>query len=564
MQADQFDNENENTFMDLRQYAMLLWQWIWLIALAAVLAFVAAYIVSIRMTPVYQASTSLLVNEAPTNRTTDYSSVQTSQVMARTYAAMMTDRPVLDGVISQLKLSVTSESLKKSITVTPQRDTQLITMTVENTNPQLAADIANTLVVVFTQRIQDLQSSRYALSKDSLKQQVADMETQIRDTNTALDNASGDERDRLETKLTQMRQIYAQLVTNYEQVRLAEAQTTTSVAQVEPAVANYNSVRPKIAQNILLAVVVAILLAVGGIFAMEALDDTIKSPEEITRRFRVPVLGLIAHHEMDNGVPITLGQPRSPVSEAFRSLRTNVQYASVDEPLKVILVTSPTPSDGKTTVTANLAIVTAQSGARVTLVDADLRRPKVHRILGTNNRLGLSSLFVRPLDYLNGSLQKTRQENLYVISSGQLPPNPSELLGSRKMRDILDRIKEQSDITFIDTPPTMSVTDAVVLAPVVDGVIIVVKPGTTKMAAFEQSVDQLRRVGANLLGVIINDLDFNRSRYGYYYKNYYYSGYYYTQNTDGRRVKRKSRPASVEPKTDPLSIENENADSKSE
>jgi len=533
----------EPSFMNLRQYAMLLWHWAWLIVLVAVLAGAAAYVQSSRTAPVYQASTRVLVNEAPTTRTNDYASVQTSQVMARTYAVMMIDRPVLEGVITRLGIPADPDALKQAITVTPQRDTQLITVYVEDTNPYLASDVANALVVVFTERIQAVQASRFALSKDSLQKQVNDMEAQIDKTTNELAAATDkDDRARLETKLTQYRQIYSQLVTNYEQVRLAEAQATTSVVQVEPAIPPLTPIRPKVMQNTILAVLIGVLLAVGGVFALEALDDTVKNPDEVSRRFGLPVLGVIAHHQSEDGAPVTINEPRSPVSEAFRSLRTNVQYASVDHPLRRILVTSPTPSEGKTTVITNLAVVMAQGGMRVTIMDADMRRPRLHRLLGATNRYGLSSLFVRPSDQINGIFQPTRQEGLQVITSGQLPPNPSELLGSQKMYDVLEHIQALADVVLIDTPPIMSVTDAVVLSPFVDGLILVVKPGKTKMTALQQTVEQLRRVNANVIGVVMNDLEFSRSRYGYYYKSYY-SSYYYVETPSGRRIKKKVQKA---------------------
>ena len=214
-----------------------------------------------------------------------------------------------------------------------------------------------------------------------------------------------------------------------------------------------------------------------------------------------------------------------------------------------MLITSPTPSEGKSTIAANLGIVLAQGGLRVTLIDADMRRPTIHKVLGTSNRLGLSSLFVQSPLHLNGSIQHTEMKNLGVLASGRLPPNPSELLGSRKMYEILDQIQAVCDIVLIDTPPVLSVTDAVVLAPFVDGVVLVIKPGATKVAAFKQAVERLRQVNARLLGVVVNVVGTNRTYYSYYYRNYYYKGYdeYTAEDGTKKKVKIKPEPVEVEP-----------------
>jgi capsular exopolysaccharide synthesis family protein len=239
------------------------------------------------------------------------------------------------------------------------------------------------------------------------------------------------------------------------------------------------------------------------------------------------------HYANTNGKPVTEVQPRSPISESFRTLRTNVQYAAVDHPLMSILVTSAGPEEGKTTVVTNLAIVLAQSGRRVTVIDADLRRPSLHKRTGVTNQVGLSFLFMQPKMILNGALQKSRIPGMSVITSGNIPPNPSELLGSQKMGQILEKVKEESDLILIDTPPALVVTDASVLAPQVDGVLLVIRPGVTKLAAAKQTVEQLHRVGANILGVVLNNLELNRSKYGHYYARKYrpYTSYYYGKNS---------------------------------
>jgi non-specific protein-tyrosine kinase len=284
--------------------------------------------------------------------------------------------------------------------------------------------------------------------------------------------------------------------------------------------------------------VMGLMLGVGLVYLIDIMDDTL-SPEDVNRQLGLPVLGVISRHQIENGIPVVKNQPRSPVAEAFRSLRTNIQFASVDKPLRTLLITSPSPQDGKSTVAVNLGASLAQSGYKVALVETDLRRPQVHKRLGLTNREGISGMFVQSKIVLNGALRETPIENLYALTSGALPPNPSELLGSEKMFEILNLVGERADIILLDSPPVMAVTDAAVLAPRVDGVLLVVKPGSTKLAACRQAIDQLQRVGANILGVVLNDVELTRSRY-HYYRGYYYTYYdkYYNDESETSPVEK--------------------------
>jgi polysaccharide biosynthesis transport protein len=336
-----------------------------------------------------------------------------------------------------------------------------------------------------------------------------------------------DERARIETRIIQYEQSYNNLALSFESVRLAEAQTISSAVIIEEAAVPRAPVRPNVLQNTLLAAVVGLMLAAGGVFLYEYLDDTIKDPEEITRRFGLPILAIIISHDQGKEGPVTQVKPFSPVSEAFRSLRTGVHFAgTAGKPVRRILVTSPTPSDGKTTVAANLAVVIAQSGQEVTIVDADMHRPYLHKLMQRSNRKGMSSLFAQPGPALEEVIQPAAVSGLDLISAGPLPPNPSELIGSVRMVALLDQLSTGSRIIVIDSPPVLSVTDSVLLSTLADGVVLVVKPGNTNMQALRQTIEQLRRVGANLIGVVLNEVPMKRSRYSYYIKGYY-SSYHY-------------------------------------
>ena len=232
------------------------------------------------------------------------------------------------------------------------------------------------------------------------------------------------------------------------------------------------------------------MLSVGGIIVIDLVDDTVKNPEDISRRFRLNVLGAISEYKEPENDLITQKQPRSPISKSFRALRMNIHYASVDHPVRTLLVTSSAPSDGKTTIAANLAIVFAQNGKKVTVIDADLHRPRMHTVFQMDREPCLTSLFIQPKVFLNGECLNTRQENFKRHYSRGITPNPSDLLGSNKMREVLDAVLDQSDMVILDTPPVLSLTDAVVLSPLVDGVIIVVKPGQTTMGSLKIAIER--------------------------------------------------------------------------
>ncbi len=520
--------ENQSFTEELRRYLDLLWRWAWLLALVTLVAGTSAYFISRRLTPVYQATARVLVNEAPNSRSTDYASVLTSERLARTYAELLVARPVLEAVVEDMNLLTTYTNLRSRITVTPVRDTQLVDVSVEDTDPLRAAETANRLVEIFIRQNQERQSERYQASIKSLESQINSFDNDIAEITDKIDalgeNSDNDaERTRLEATLAQYNQIRASLLQTLEQVRLAESSSMQNLVLAEEAIAPKSPVRPRALMNAVLAGMIALALAVGGIFLFEALDDSL-SPDMVSRQFGLPILGVIARHPTDGASMVVKTQPRSPVSEAFRSLRTNIQFASVDKPVRSMLITSPSPEDGKSTVAANLSISLAQSGLRVALVEADLRKPQVHKKMNLPNRYGLSSVFVQPQAAVNGALQRTDVSNLMAITSGELPPNPAELLGSGRMGDILGQLGNHLDMIVLDTPPVLVVTDAAVLATRVDGVLIVVKPGKTKQAAFRQAIEQLNRVGANILGVVLNDVEVKSSRYRYsYYRNYYYT-----------------------------------------
>lgn len=210
--------------------------------------------------------------------------------------------------------------------------------------------------------------------------------------------------------------------------------------------------------------------------------------------------------------------PRGAAAEAYRTLRTNIQFASPDHPIHTILATSTSAEDGKSTTLANLAITLAQAGHHTILVDCDLRRPSLHKLFGVPNEVGLTSMV---LDTTNAAppFQATVEESLVLLPSGPLPPNASELLGSQRMREVIAALKERAEYLLLDTPPIIAVTDAAVLAPQVDGVILVINAGHTKRDLARRAKALLDKVGANVLGVVLNNAQLESDYYKYYGQN---------------------------------------------
>lgn len=212
--------------------------------------------------------------------------------------------------------------------------------------------------------------------------------------------------------------------------------------------------------------------------------------------------------------------PKSPAAEAYRTLRTNLQFSSLDRPLKTLLITSSGPGEGKTTIASNLGGAFAQAGKTVILVGADMRKPTLHTVFGLDNRVGLSNVLTGHVK-LENALRKTMQHGLLVLPSGPIPPNPAELLGTQRMRDLVQELTGYADLVIFDAPPVIAVTDAGILAQMVDGTLFVVSLGTTPREVAQSAVEQLQQVGARVLGAVANRLENGSGYYYYYYTSYY-------------------------------------------
>ncbi|AJY73978.1 CpsD/CapB family tyrosine-protein kinase [Paenibacillus beijingensis] len=219
--------------------------------------------------------------------------------------------------------------------------------------------------------------------------------------------------------------------------------------------------------------------------------------------------------QINNSNLITFYVPKSPISEAYRTLRTNIQFSSIDKKIRVLMVASAQSGEGKSTTVSNLAVTYAQEGKKVLLIDADLRKPTIHRIFGLSNRTGLTSVITGQF-HSSEAIQSTEVENLSILPSGAVPPNPAELLASQKMKAFINEMKDTYDIIIFDTPPVLAVADSLIVSSVCDGVVIVIQEGKVKRELVKRAKESLERVNAKLIGVVLNNVKKSKKN-GYYY-----------------------------------------------
>jgi capsular exopolysaccharide synthesis family protein len=380
---------------------------------------------------------------------------------------------------------------------------------------------------------------------------VAEQKREVEKTNQLLI-----EHNMLKRDFDSNQQLYDSLLQRLKDANVSAGLQATNIHVIDRAVPPSAPIRPDKTRNIEFAMAAGFILGIALALTREALDNSIKSAQEIEKLTSLPTLAIVpigasgvVHRRLmpdSRGVPIlmpesrdvvelsVLNRPGAPISESFRALRTSVLMSSADGPPKVILVTSAQPREGKTSTSINLAFTLAQKGSRVMLVDCDLRRPGISKVLNLPNAKGVSGILTGAYEFdLNLFLRLQRQENLYVLPSGPCAPNPAELLCSAKMETLVKHLREKFDHVIIDSPPVLPVTDSTILSNLVDGVIMVVECEGTSRAALSRACRILQHASGKVLGTVFNKVDSNRDGYyGYRYYHGYYSHHnntYYTQ-----------------------------------
>lgn len=462
--------------MDIRDILRILRR-SWVLITAATLAgLLLGGAASMLTKPTYTAHTQLFVAIQGSGSIQELQQGNTfGQARVQSYVKTIDTPVVLQPAIDALGLGVTPEELSSHVKASTDVDTVLISIAVEDHSPVQAAAIAQAIA-------------------DSL----------------------------------------IKAVDNLEKPKAGGA-SPVSLSVIRPATAPSGPSAPDTRLNLLLGLVTGLALGIGGAMLRAVLDNRIRGEVDLRRVTTAPLLGGVTFEQDAMKKPLlTQAAPQSPRAEAFRRLRTNLQFANVARRAKTVLVTSSLPGEGKTTTATNLAIALAQAGQTVCLIDADLRRPMVSEYLGLERNAGLTTALVGASD-VNDLLQPWGDDDLYVLTSGQVPPNPSELLGSEEMKNLILRLEQVFDTIVVDAPPLLPVTDAAVLSQHVGGVVVVVGAQKLKQQDLEKSLHALELVGASVLGVVLNRLPSKgQDAYAYSYQSY-------TQETSAAGAA-KSRP----------------------
>ena len=453
--------------MELRDYLRVIAKH-WLgITLITALVTSAVAVWTFLQPRVYTANAQTFVAIASSNESVDLGGgASYTQSRLASYVQLIRSPDVLVPVIEELDLDMSATGLAGSVSASNPTDTVLINISVRNLDPVLAASIANATASQMGSVIQALETS-----------------------------SAGDI-------------------------------VPVKVTLTNPAEPPGSPSSPRTRTNIPLGVLIGLALGVGYAFLRESLDTTVKSPDELTQFTGATPLGLIAFDPDAETKPLVALESRASRSEAFRTIRTNLQYVDVDHPPRAVAITSAIPNEGKTTTSINLAITMAQAGKQVVLVETDLRRPRASGYLGIESQVGLTDVLAGQVK-LEDAMLPWNRDLLTVVPSGRTPPNPSELLASQQFAEVIEQLKADFDQVIIDTTPLLAVTDGAIVSKVADGAVVVIRFGKTTREQLAASIDALEQVDARLLGTVMNFIPTGRRSYGYKYGYGYGYGYHH-------------------------------------
>lgn len=545
--------------LELRSYLKILSRRRWIILATFLTVVVSTALVTWRLTPVYEGLAKIEV--LPTSSSDEagqlLESVFDPNRGLQTQVEIVQSQEVLGIAARELKLPSTEE-LREDVSVELVADTQIMEIRVQHERPDEARDRAQVLAESYITYRRDQGLERLVRASEGIGNDIEEVKAQIADldarTSQSPELASSlrAERDRAIIQLSTLESTLRQLP-EAEEVRQGGGSIIT------PAELPTEPVSPKKALNLVLALVVGAVLGLGLALIAENLDDRLKSPEDVERLVGAPILGYIPLvKEWKEGQPklATLGESAAGAAEAYRTLKTNLRFVSLERPLRTILVTSPVAEAGKSTSAANLATALAQGGSKVVLVSGDLRRPSVHKFFGLTNSKGLLDLLNSEVA-LEDALQTGKVPNLRLLATGGLPPNPTEILGSERFARLLAQLRSLADFVVIDAPPVLGLGDTSAMASKVDGVLVVIRTNLVTKREVTHATDQLKKAGGKVVGCILNAVEANDG-YGYYYQ-YYYTNYS-TPTTNGSAVKQSdakddqtqpAKPETAEPAVKP-------------
>jgi len=498
--------------VELRDFIDTLWRRKWIIVATIIVAVSVAGVGSFLVTPIYTASALIRVSAAP-NPLTERADVQYADRVMNTYTIMARSLPLMESIIAELGLNIRPTQLSSTIEVRVLEETELIRITVTNTSATEASDIANALangLIAQTNESVTEQGASEAIraQMDQVQQELADLQTEYNRLLTE-DPGNTTRIGEISRESVIKQQTYETLLAQYDQTRLRETMRVNAITLIEPATPPNSPSSPRRNLNIALGGILGLLGGVGLVLLLSNLDKRVYTASQIQSVAHLPILAEIyksRHSELN-----LLNMP--PVQrEAYRRLRVNIFSLQKDMPLKTILVTSGETDEGKSTIVSNLAMSISQLGSKVLIVDCDLRRPSQHKIFNLPNEVGLSTVLEKKVS-LSEAIQTSKIPNLKVLSSGPLPDDPTALLTSSYIKNVLEELAVKFDIVLLDTPALMPVIDSAVLAPLADGVIQIVRYGQSRGDAIANTLAQITEVQARPIGLVLNDTTRRASNY---------------------------------------------------
>jgi len=508
--------------MTLRDYWSVVIHRKWLIAIAVLATVAPAIGLSLAQKPIYVADAQMLLQSRPGESLfgNDFVFTADADRLVQNEIAVLEGDIVYSQVITDLALTQDPPF----VTGSADASNDVVTASVESNDPDTAAILANAYIEAYRKVKRSQAVDGLALASAELQTKVSALQAQIDELDARITTATPDEKTLLDGQRKRLADQQAVFRQRIDQVQVDSALTTGGAQLIAPAEVPTDPVAPTPTRTAALAIVVGLLLGLGAAFFVDYLDDSIRSPDDIAKLGTgLPLLAVVPTDPPPDYRPVALSRPDDRAVEAYRALRTNVAFLGFERNMQVIEITSAVPGEGKTTTASNLAVVLAQTGVKVVLIDADLRRPMVQRVFGLSRSRGLTDNLVgEPLDLTLSRLD----DHLSVIGSGAVPPNPSEMLSGQRMKAFLDDLRTQFDYIIIDSAPTLPVSDAVALSRHVDGVLVVAQAGRTSAGNIRQMLANLEQVSAPVIGVVLNRARQNRrgdTAYGY---GYGYGGSY--------------------------------------
>ena len=494
-------------------YLRIVWRRKWLIVAAMVAAASISLFVSSRATPIYASSSRLLINTQDTSLFSSTGFIVSDPSQIDTQVEVLQSPAVAAAVASKLG----SDSTKVTgVSAAGVGNTRVLQISVRATSPAVAAKAATLYATVYQEQRRDQTiadivslSAKLADKTAQAKQQAADLDDQL--TRATANKASAADIQSLRVQRDAAQSAYVVYQQKADQASFDASIATGGVEVLVKGAVPRAAVSPKPRESAALAVALGLLLGLIAAVGLDFLDDSVKQVDEVERIVRpLPILGAIPTiaewRNRDQARLITIDDPTDAVSEAYRSLRTSVQFLGVRQEARCLQISSPVAAEGKTTTLANLAVTLSLSGRRVTVVDCDLRRPRVHEFFGLSNEVGFTSVLLGDAP-LSTALQRVVLPDgatMQLLASGPLPPNPAELLGTSRVAELLAALKAESDFVLIDAPPVLPVTDAVVLSSRVDGVLMVATAKVTGRRHLSQALSAFSTTDGNVLGVVVN------------------------------------------------------------